>query len=63
MQVDVSVRAWKVNYAGALPTVLESTIDGVRVPYLGLASLIASKETCREKDSIGLLYLRSQQGR
>jgi predicted nucleotidyltransferase len=61
VQVDVSVRAWKVSYAEALPTVIETTIDGVRVPYLGLASLIASKETYREKDRIDLLYLVSQQ--
>lgn len=61
VQVDVSVRAWKVTYAEALPTVIETTIDGVRVPYLGRASLIASKETHREKDQIDLLYLRSQQ--
>ena len=62
IQVDVSVHAWKVNYAEALPTVLEITIDGVRVPYLGLAALIASKETHREKDQIDLLYLRRQLG-
>lgn len=62
VQVDVSVRAWKVTYAEAQPGALETIIDGVRVPYLGLASLIASKETYREKDEIDLLYLRTQQG-
>ena len=44
------------NTADVLPS-----IDGVLVPYLGLGSMRASKETYREKDSIDLLYLRDQQ--
>src|SRR5258706_14731069 len=41
--VDVSIHAWKVGYAEAKPSELETVVDGVRVPYLGLAKLIESK--------------------
>ena len=47
VQVDVSRQAWKVNYAEALPGVETRTIEGVRIPYLGLQSLIESKSTYR----------------
>src|SRR5881397_471381 len=58
VEVDVSTRAWKVSYPQAVPNACEVVIDGVRVPYLGLDSLIASKETYREKDQLDLLQLR-----
>ena len=35
-----------------------ATIEGVRVPYLSLSDLIASKETYREQDRADLLRLR-----
>lgn len=38
---------------------LETVVDGVRIPYLGLDTLIASKETYREQDRLDLLRLRS----
>ena len=41
----------------------EIVIDGVRVPYLGLDSLIASKETYREKDALDLSQLRHLKSR
>jgi hypothetical protein len=59
VEVDVSTRAWKVSYDEAAPTACEIEIDGVRVPYLGLRSLIASKETYREKDQLDLAQLRA----
>src|SRR5438093_7660156 len=58
VQVDVSVQAWKVSFSDAIGSALEVTIDGVRIPYAGLDSLIASKETYREKDQIDLMKLR-----
>ncbi len=58
VQVDVSVQAWKVSFSDAIGSALEVTIDGVRIPYAGLDSLIASKETYREKDQIDLMNLR-----
>ena len=58
VEVDVSTHAWKVSSLDALPTALATVVDGVRIPYLGLDSLIASKETYREKDQADLFLLR-----
>ena len=58
VHVDVSTRAWKVSYADAVPTSLETTINNVRVPYLGWDMLLASKQTYREKDRLDLLQLQ-----
>jgi predicted nucleotidyltransferase len=58
VEVDVSTRAWKVSYADALESSCELVIEGVRIPYLGLDSLIASKDTHREKDKVDLAVLR-----
>jgi uncharacterized protein involved in tolerance to divalent cations len=58
VEVDVSTRAWKVAYEDAVGSACEVVIDGVRVPYLGLDSLIASKDTYREVDQIDVLRLR-----
>ena len=57
VEVDVSTHAWKVSYADALPSASEVMIEAVRIPYLGLDTLIASKETYREKDQSDLLQL------
>jgi hypothetical protein len=51
VEVDVSTHAWKVAYADAIATAREVMIEGVRVPFLGLDALIASKETYREQDA------------
>lgn len=59
VEVDVSTHAWKVSYPDAIGTALEVVVDGVRIPYLGLDSLIASKETCREQDRLDILRLRA----
>jgi hypothetical protein len=61
VEVDGSTHAWKVDYATAQPTSLVTEIDGVRVPYLNLPMLIASKETHREQDRLDLLRLRQLQ--
>ena len=58
VEVDVSTHAWKVSYSDAIGSALEVVIDGVRIPYLGLDALIASKETYREQDRIDLTRLR-----
>ena len=58
VEVDVSTHAWKVSFSDAAKDAREIVIDGVRVPYLGLDSLIASKETYREKDALDLSQLR-----
>jgi predicted nucleotidyltransferase len=51
VEVDISTQAWKVAFADAIGTAREVVIEGVRVPFLGLDTLIASKETYREKDA------------
>ena len=52
VEVDVSTRAWTVTYAEGLRDAQEVTVDGVRVPFLGLDALIASKSTYREQDAV-----------
>jgi len=61
VEVDVSTRAWKVSFAEALPGAKEAVVEGVRIPYLGLADLIASKETYREQDALDRARLRALQ--
>lgn len=56
--VDVGTRAWKVGYEEAAPKALMTTIEGVEIHYLDLASLIASKETYREIDRLDIVALR-----
>jgi hypothetical protein len=56
--VDVSTHAWKVSFEDARGSALTIVLDGVTVPYLGLDSLIASKETYRERDIADLAWLR-----
>src|SRR5688500_10161427 len=41
VEVDVSTHAWKVTYDDAMPSAREVVIQGVKVPFLGLDSLIA----------------------
>lgn len=57
VEVDVSTHAWKVTYADAAPSAVHRVIGGVTVPYLGLDSLIASKQTHREIDAADRLRL------
>ncbi|MCB1128972.1 MAG: nucleotidyltransferase [Verrucomicrobiae bacterium] len=51
VEVDVSTHAWKMTYAEAVADAQAVTIEGVEVRFLGLDSLIASKETYRERDA------------
>jgi predicted nucleotidyltransferase len=52
VEVDVSTKAWKVTYKESAARAHTVQVDGVRVPYLGLDDLIASKETYREQDAV-----------
>ena len=64
VEVDVSTHAWKVTYPEALPGALNVEIDGVKIPFIGLDGLIASKETYREQDAVDrqrLMALKSRQ--
>ncbi len=57
VEVDVSTQAWKVSFDEANPSACHVEIDGVSIPFLGLDSLIASKETYREQDAADRLRL------
>lgn len=57
VEVDVSIHAWKISYADAISSAREVVIDGVKVPFLSLDMLIASKETFREQDALDRLRL------
>jgi len=59
VEVDVSTRAWKVSYANAISTSLKATIQGVKVPYVDLQTLIKSKSTQREQDKVDVQRLLS----
>ena len=59
VEVDVSTRAGKVSYADTIGTSLKATIEGVKVPYVDLQTLIKSKSTQREQDKVDVQRLRS----
>lgn len=66
VEVDISTKAWKISYDDAIAKARETLIDGIKIPFLGLDDLIASKETYREQDAYDrarLLMLREQQRR
>ena len=58
VEVDVSRSAWKVSYKEAKPTSRETIVEGVTIPYAGIDSLIASKETYRDQDRADVARLR-----
>ncbi|MGD9781632.1 MAG: hypothetical protein AB7V14_05700 [Kiritimatiellia bacterium] len=57
VEVDVSRRAWKVDYASAAHGARRRTIEGIEVPYLDIPHLILSKQTYREKDAADRVQL------
>lgn len=59
VEVDVSTRAWKVNYADAAPSALKVTIENVEILYVDLKTLIKSKETYRDQDRVDVARLRN----
>ena len=63
VQVDVSRSAWRISFNDAIGSALNVEIDGVDVPYVDLKTLIATKETPRERDradTVGLKRLLAQ---
>ena len=49
-RVDLLTLAWSVRYADAAPHIQTAEIDGVRIPYADLDTLIRSKQTGRLQD-------------
>ncbi len=57
-RVDILTVAWSVSFDAAWPRRVVRRIQGVRVPYLSLEDLIASKRTGRAADRADLEVLR-----
>jgi len=57
-RVDVLTVAWTVTFARAWPRRIVRRIEGVRVPFLSLADLTASKRTGRPSDLADIEVLR-----
>ena len=57
-RVDLLTIAAKVPFAAAWPRRVVRRIEGVRIPYLNLDDLIASKQTGRHSDEADLEVLR-----
>jgi len=49
-RVDILTIAWTVTFDDAYPRRIVRRVQGIRVPYLALADLIASKQTGRATD-------------
>lgn len=58
VEVDVSRSAWRISFNDAIASALHVEIDGVDVPYVDLKTLIATKETPRERDRADIVGLK-----
>ena len=58
VEVDVSRSAWKISYDDAIGSALHAEIDGVDVCYVDLKTLIATKQTLRERDRADVVQLQ-----
>ena len=58
VEVDVSRSAWRISFNDAIGSALNVEIDGVNVPYVDLKTLIATKETPRERDQADIVGLK-----
>ena len=58
VEVDVSRSAWRISFNDAIDSALQVEIDGVDVPYVDLKTLIATKETPRERDRADIVGLK-----
>jgi len=59
-RVDILTVAWSVTFDHAHPNRTTRRIQGVRVPYLSLPDLIASKQTGRAADEADLEVLTNK---
>lgn len=58
VEVDVSRIAWKVSFIDAIVSAIQTEIEGVKIPYVDLKTLIATKDTYREQDRADIAHLR-----
>jgi acylphosphatase len=49
-ELDLTISAWTLTFEDAQKDICKIILDDVEIPYLGLESLIKSKETEREQD-------------
>ena len=49
-ELDITLSAWSLTYEEAKKDICKIILEDVEIPYLGLESLIKSKETEREQD-------------
>ncbi|MCB1156072.1 MAG: hypothetical protein KDK45_01105 [Leptospiraceae bacterium] len=56
-ELDILLSAWSLTYDDAMKDVCILELDKLEIPYLGLDSLIKSKQTEREQDKWDLKIL------
>ncbi len=61
--IDLMKSACGVEYTEAKNSVIEITIEGVKIPFADLELLWKMKQTYREKDKLDLIFLREQIGK
>ena len=49
-EIDVSLSAWSITFDKAKHDIQTIILDNIKIPYLGIESLIQSKTTNREQD-------------
>lgn len=49
-ELDILLSAWSLTYEEGIHDVCFVKLEGVEIPYLGIDSLIKSKQTAREQD-------------
>jgi len=55
--IDVFTVAWSVKYAGAVERSITVDVEGIAIPVVGIADLIASKRTGRLQDAADIEVL------
>ena len=63
IEVDVAKQAWTVDYPEAIRDALTLEVEGVKIVYASLDTLIKSKSTYRDQDRIDrerLLWLKQE---
>lgn len=49
-ELDLTISAWSLSFEDALSDINHTVINGIPIPFLGLKTLIESKNTDREQD-------------
>lgn len=57
-ELDIMLSAWSLTYQDAKDDIETKEIEGEKIPFLGLKSLIQSKQTAREQDKWDVQILK-----